>query len=204
MRQMVNGVTKKVNKYCFCGNLLTGKQSRYCSPSCYNFNRKEREREHYLQHHPPPPDRTCINCKEKYTPKTSRQQVCGKTCRKEITAQQIAERRSNTPVVKMSTYYKKYSPPKSRNKKHKVAASVTNISRSNHQEQINNFLKEGGKVKVLPDQRDGRVPGVGGVNFLRIDVDMDRKIVADVSGDWETSTLTGFGYELDIMDDKGD
>ena len=104
----------------------------------------------------------------------------------------------------MSTYYKKYSPPKSRNEKPLFTTSATNVSNSNHQEQIEIFLREGGKVKVLPDQRDGRVPGVGGVNFLRIDVDMDRKIVADVSGDWETSTLTGFGYELDIMDDRGD
>lgn len=209
MRQMVNGVTLKIDKYCYCGTLLEGKRSRYCSSHCYNTLRKQQERRRYLKSHPLLPQRTCINCKKEYKPRTSRQGCCGKVCRKEIHA---GKRRKKSPKVKASVHYKQFfvrQKYKGRKEIQKLSNEVTNISSSFFCDEINKFLASGGKVKVLADQQDGRVPGVGSTNYLRISKDHLGEDSAttdgvDVSGDWDSATLSGFGYELYIMDDKSD
>ena len=213
MRQMVNGVTFKLDKYCYCGELLEGKRSKYCSTSCYNSFRKIQERKHYHKTHPPLPKRICINCKKKYRPRTSRQECCSKVCRREIIAQRNAAKREANPKVKSSVHYKQFFVRQAtymgRKEIKKLSGKVTNITSSDYQTEINKFLASGGKVKVLADQLDGRVPGVGSTNYLRISKDNSGEDFAssngvDVSGDWDVQTLSGFGYELHIMDDKSD
>ena len=209
---MVNGVTFKLDNYCYCGELLEGKRTKYCSSYCYNSFRKIQERKHYHKTHPPLPKRICINCKKKYRPRTTRQECCSKVCRREIIAQRNAAKREASPKVKSSVHYKQFFVRqiyRGRKEVQALADEVTNISSSGFADEINNFLASGGKVKVLADQLDGRVPGVGSTNFLRISKDNLGEDFAssngvDVSGDWDVQTLSGFGYELHIMDDKSD
>ena len=209
MRQMVNGVTFKIDNYCYCGELLEGKRTKYCSTYCYNSFRKLQERKHYNETHPPLPKRICINCKKKYKPRTSRQECCSKPCRREIIA---GKKRRRSPKVKASVHYKQFFVRqiyRGRKEIQELADEVTNISSSGFADEINNFLASGGKVKILADQLDGRVPGVGSTNYLRISKDNSGEDFAftdgvDVSGDWDISTLSGFGYELHVMDSESD
>ena len=209
---MGNGVTFKLDNYCYCGELLEGKRTKYCSSYCYNSFRKIQERKHYHKTHPPLPKRICINCKKKYRPRTSRQECCSKVCRREIIAQRNAAKREASPKVKSSVHYKQFFVRqiyRGRKEVQALADEVTNISSSGFADEINNFLASGGKVKVLADQLDGRVPGVGSTNYLRISKDNSGEVFAftdgvDVSGDWDISTLSGFGYELHVMDNNND
>ena len=205
-RKMVDGVTIKVKKYCYCGKLLEGKRSRYCSASCYSSYRKIKERLHYLKYNPPLPQISCIACKIKFTPKRVNQTCCGKLCRKEITTRQMAaKRKANPNKVKSSVHYKQFfvrQTYKGRNEVQALADGVTDISSSGYANEINNFLANGGKVKILADQLDGRVPGVGSTNFLRVSGVGSLTEGVDVSGDWDIQTLSGFGYELHVMDNS--
>ena len=206
---MVNGVTFKLDKYCYCGTPLEGKRTRYCSSHCYNTLRRKQERRRYLNTHPPLSKRICINCKKEYKPRTSRQECCGKSCRREIIA---GRKRRRSPKVKASVHYKQFFVRqiyRGRKEVQELADEVTNITSSDYQTEINKFLASGGKVKVLADQLDGRVPGVGSTNYLRLSKNNSGEDFAftdgvDVSGDWDVSTLSGFGYELHIMDDRSD
>tara|TARA_R100000656_G_scaffold47987_1_gene38971 strand:+ start:713 stop:1351 length:639 start_codon:yes stop_codon:yes gene_type:complete len=208
-KKMVNGLTMKIEKYCYCGTLLEGKRSRYCSNSCYNSYRKVHERKHYLKYHPPLPKITCINCLKIFIPRTTRQECCSKSCRGEISTKNRAKKSRGKSKVKASIYYKKFFAPKYRGVvQTELSDKVNNISSSSFREEIDKFLESGGKVKILPDQLNGRVPGVGSANLLRITQvsgeDFALTDGTDVSGDWEAATMSGFGYELHIMDDRND
>ena len=99
-RKMVDGVYQKLKKFCGCGKLLTGLQSRYCSKTCYTSQRKDNERIHYREHNPLIPDRICITCGENYTPRISRQQCCSRICRREQTKIKSREFRRKNKTLK--------------------------------------------------------------------------------------------------------
>jgi hypothetical protein len=117
----------------------------------------------------------------------------------------VAKRgRSPKVKVKSSVHYKDFfirQTYRGRTEIQRLSDEVTNISSSNYQDEINKFLTSGGQVKILANQLDGRVPGVGSTNLLRMTgEDFALGASIDVSGDWDLSTLSGFGYELHIMD----
>lgn len=194
-RKMVDGVYQKLKKFCGCGKLLTGLQSRYCSKTCYTSQRKDNERIHYREHNPLIPDRICITCGENYTPRISRQQCCSRICRGEQTKIKSREfRRKNKTLKKKGggrDANKTFSPKVSPQVVLKKVTSTKSIDKSEHASEISAYLASGGEVTVLAPQMDGRTPSVN------IPITMKDFIRPSFSFD----TSMGHGFELDIMDE---
>ena len=163
-RKMVDGVYQKLKKFCGCGKLLTGLQSRYCSKICYTNQRKDNERIHYREHNPLIPDRICITCGENYTPRISRQQCCSRICRSEHTKIKSRESRSKNKAAKKASISVKWwqSPALDVEiiEKETVVTTVTDLKNSAHQSEIAAYLKGGGKVRKLVSQVNGRTPDI--------------------------------------------
>lgn len=191
-KRMVNGCYQKINKFCKCGKLLTGHRSRYCSRSCYEFQRKEFEREHYAATHPPLPDKKCVECGKDYRPRVTRQLCCSTYCRGEMTRRKAREKtKLRKKKIKPTKWWQtstisKNSPV--------IKVSVLSPDNSKHQNEITKYLEGGGKVTVLPPQENGRVPSVN--------IPLNLRKVGPVSSySWGIDTAMGHGYELDIMEE---
>ena len=188
-RKMVDGVYQKIKKFCGCGNLLTGMQSRYCSNTCYLNQRKDNERIHYREHNPPIPDRTCITCGKNYTPRISRQQCCSRICRSEHTKIKNREYRSKNKVFQRALKWWQ-SPDVEIVEKETVVTTVTGIENSAHQSEIEAYLKAGGKVKQLVPQVNAHTPGVTVPFHIKTDENYNINL-----GQW------GVGFDLDFMEE---
>lgn len=193
-RKMVDGVFHKIDKYCGCGTLLTGKRSRYCGRACYENQRKDFEKFHYAATHPKMPPRFCLSCKIEFTPRTKSHQCCNARCRAEYTLLKSRENRAkvralSSPPIKPPKWW--VSPHATETKTGEVD-TVTSIGTSLHKKKIADYLKSGGTVTVLTPQLDGRTPSVN-VPFQL------NNIGNQVA--WARDTAYGHGYELDIMDD---
>jgi len=189
-RKMVDGVYQKIKKFCGCGNLLTGMQSRYCSNTCYLNQRKDNERIHYREHNPPIPDRTCITCGKNYTPRISRQQCCSRICRSEHTKIKSREYRSKHKVFQRAVKYWK-EPAAEIVERETVVTTVTGIENSAHQEEIELYLKAGGKVRQLVPQVNARTPEVTVPFNIKTDENYNMNL-----GKW------GSGFDLDFMEES--
>ncbi len=192
-RRMVNGVYEKVKKYCGCGKLLTGLRSRYCSQSCYDHQRKEKEREHYAATHPPLPNKDCVHCGHEYRPRVNHQLCCSTPCRDawaliQGKARRKRDRESRGVPVEAP---QKWWLGKSRFVKSPTQTAFP-VGNSDNAAAIKQYLNSGGEITVLAPQADGRIPGVN------IPLNM-RNIQSHNS--WGLDTSMGHGYELDIMDE---
>ncbi len=194
MGKKVNGVT--LLKCRGCGKELSGKRKAFCSRICSTIERKEKERIRYRIYNPQLEKRNCLNCNKKYQPTRENQGCCCRECRR---VYGLFLQKENYKKRKQEKYWQK-----------KFISTLPNLetptrepssfTSSPHQDAINNFISKGGKIKVLPDQLDGRTPSVGGINSIKICKLFPGDNV-DIAGHWEPSTLLGFGYEIDIMDD---
>ena len=67
----------------------------------------------------------------------------------------------------------------------KLTDEPMSLKNSKHKNEIEDYLANGGKIKSLPEQIDGRAPDVN---------------VTNLSG-WSIETLIGFGYEIRLMEE---
>lgn len=75
--------------------------------------------------------------------------------------------------------------PKRKRVKPTLTDEPMSLKNSEHKNEIEKYLANGGKIKSIPDQINGRTPEVN---------------VTNLSG-WSVETLFGFGYELRLMDE---
>jgi hypothetical protein len=191
-RRMVDGVFEKIKKYCGCGELLTGKRSRYCGRACYESQRKDFEKAHYAATHPPMPPRICISCKTEFTPRTIQHECCNARCRAEYTLVKSRESRARFRALTTPTKTPKgWVSPHATETKTGEVDTVTSIDTSPHKKKIADYLKSGGTVTVLAPQLDGRTPSVN--------IPFHVHNIGDQVA-WAKDTAYGHGYELDIMD----
>lgn len=186
-----------------CGDKLTGIKTKFCGKNCYDILRKKQQQKRYKLFKTPLAKRICIQCAEEYQPVKYHQECCCYNCR--IIFNQ--NNRTYTPAkggkVKQVKYWQQPFRPKILISGTPIKRSALPISSSSFQDQIKDFLSGGGKIKVLPDQLNGRTPSVGGINAIKVSK-REQGYNVDVSGHWDASTMLGFGYEIDVMDDGND
>ena len=64
-----------------CKNVLSGKQRRYCSDSCYSFSQTEKQKENYRKASPFLKNRACVFCNTIFRPRNEAHICCNKYCR---------------------------------------------------------------------------------------------------------------------------
>ena len=180
------GKTKK--KCCQCSGELSGLRTRFCSDTCSDQNAKERAERKYNLLRKFIEDRICITCKERYTPRTTRQECCSRSCREIyiIRARREArlKNRANFTSKKCQDANKHFLGSLSNKIMIQGEDQNSNLDNSDFKNQIEEYFKKGGKVtRISPTI--GRSPSVGiPLNF----------------GGWTPETLIGFGDELDLVE----
>ena len=176
-----------------CGDLLRGLRTRFCSKTCADKHEQERKKKRYslLKRHLK--KRKCWVCKESYEPRTSRQEVWSRRCRNILSGRKRREEK-NKKVTILGGGRGKFGRgvtariPVPYIKKTETE-EVQMISKSDYQNEIQDYLSKGGKVTIFTPVPSQKTPSVG--IPLRL-------------GNWTTDTLLGFGSEIDIMESDCD
>ena len=155
-------------KTCFiCKKVLPQRRTRFCSVTCSEFNDSIKRKEKTLRLSTLLVPKECINCKEMYSPKTSRQKCCSKVCwdflAAELQKKKRAERRKENggQVVKgagnRSRKIGKYGKPTAINiPKRLIGTAIFTRAdteeRVKLQSQVEEFLANGGKIMKYGEQ----------------------------------------------------
>jgi len=167
-----------------CGKPLTGIRSKFCNDTCSKFRKYLRAKKVSHLRRRNFPEKDCYICGKLFKPVRQDHHNCSRPCSKEdARRKKIIKRDSKTPLPKVKPYenYKiqtKYL--ESRIEKHSNPSFVDSAD-PKHAElnaAVLKFLENGGEIKKLPDELDGKTPSV---NF---------------SFGFEIDTSIGFGYEL--------
>ena len=175
---------KKPRKPCVeCGGILTGLRTRYCSNNCARAYDEKRRRKKYDLIRLHLKDKECVVCGDKYTPRTSRQTVCTRNCRIILTNSKRKNKKADTQD---NSAWETASTIKQHFVTQEITEEVTMLPNSKFSNEIQEYLKSGGKVTKLSPQISGSTPSVG---------------VALKLGGWSTEQLQGFGVEIDLMEE---
>ena len=169
-----------------CSKELTGRKKKFCSQKCYFVIRLPIEKKHYRKYSPYLPKRSCIWCGKSFRPRGNIHVCCNSKCLNQLENQKAKERRD---VDSFNMYKWGETGIILRPKRKRVKPTLTDepmsLKNSEHKNEIEKYLANGGKIKSIPDQINGRTPEVN---------------VTNLSG-WSVETLFGFGYELQLMDE---
>jgi len=167
-----------------CGKPLTGIRSQFCTDTCYKYHKQVKAKALSHLRRRNFPEKECFICGKLFRPVREDHRNCTTSCSKtNARRKQIVKRDSRTPLPKVKPFenYKiriknlegrieKHSSPtfvKSQDPKHLELNTA-----------VLEFLENGGEIKKLPDELNGKTPSV---NF---------------TFGFEIDTSIGFGYEL--------
>ena len=190
---------------CFiCRGPLSGKQKKFCSQSCQKFYKQNEDKKRHLNARPLRPKRKCIFCDKLFRPRGDIHKCCDSVCRNLL---EIKKRRELAKINKIARAKRKVKKvhiwkgtpstkipakkdpdiirPAKRKEPKFVNPSPLPICKSQHKQDIQEYLKNGGSIQLLPAQLDGRPPEVNVTSM----------------GGWSIETLIGFGYETTLMDE---
>lgn len=177
---------KKPRKPCaLCGGKLTGLRTRFCSSNCADLYEQQRKKKKYDLIRLHLKDKECVVCGDKYTPRTSRQEVCTRNCRIILTN---SKRKNKKASTQDNSVWETTSVIKQHFVTQELTEEITMLSNSKYSNEIQEYLKSGGKVTKLSPQISGFTPSVG---------------VALKLGGWSVESLQGFGieHEIDLMEE---
>lgn len=174
---------------CPCGNRITGKKIKWCSNVCSIKNRRVLQQKRYEKYHPKLPTRKCIFCDKIFFPRQDNHECCTRRCRERLSLYKLREKnkfKPKSPLIKKKWgshgfIYKNNEPRIIKTKK------GLDTSNSDHQKEIEKYIKSGGAVKTLSPEIDGKIPGASMQNQL-ID-------------NWNIDDLMGFGYSNRFMEE---
>jgi hypothetical protein len=178
-----------MNSCIVCSKKLTGYRIKYCSINCYWKLRKPWEKDHYRKYNPYLPNRDCIWCGKSFRPRGEVHVCCDRKCRTELELQKAKEKRKETPTD-MSGWGDAGWVIRLNRPEPTLTEEPMSLHNSNHKTEIKEYLADGGKIKSLPDQLNGRTPTVCVPDLLSLHLP-----------GWSVTTLYGFGYEIRLMDE---
>jgi hypothetical protein len=178
-----------MNSCIVCSKTLTGYRVKYCSINCYWQLRKPLEKDHYRKHNPYLTNRDCIWCGKSFRPRGEAHVCCVRKCRTQLELQKAKEKRKETPTD-MSSWADAGWVIKLDRAELTLTEEPMSLHNSNHRTEIKEYLADGGKVKLLPDQLSGRTSSVSVPDSLSLHLP-----------GWSVKTLCGFDYEIRLMDE---
>jgi len=165
-----------------CGNKLSGRKRVFCSQSCSVYSKRKSNQENYRKYNPFLPKRKCVSCSKEFQPRGESHQCCSNLCRESYRKQQNrirAKIRADNPKSNVK-YWETFTPQV----KDTTRLSPLPVSNSGYSDSIKEYLDNGGEIKLLPAQLNGRTPEVN---------------LTNLSG-WSVESLFGFGFEIDLLD----
>ena len=189
-------------KCVICSNPLKRGQRKFCSDTCYRFECSERQRRNYRKISPLPDKRPCVFCNTIFQPRGEAHICCNKYCRMVLENRKRRDAPKNPRKKKEPRFWEyriaiaeekieKLEKPEDQEPKPKKVIHPNIILRpmstanSNYLEEIKEFEKQGGEIRLLPSQLDGRTPDAN---------------LRSIWG-WNIETMYGFGYEIGLMED---
>ena len=160
-----------------CEKELSGAKTKFCSLTCQRYLAAKKDKALYRKSNPLLPKRKCLSCKKEFQPRQDNHTCCNADCRHNY----LIELRRDT---KPQTIFPKWWIPLATTFKNPPKLIRLTTANSTHKNEIESFLKDGGKVVLLPAQLDGRTP----------DVNLKSKY------GWASDTFMGFGFEIELMD----
>jgi len=167
-----------------CGKPLNGIRSQFCTDTCYKYHKQVKAKAVLHLRRRNFPQKKCFVCGQFFKPIRGDHRNCSKPCSKsDARRRQIFKRDSRTPLPKVKPYenYKVHIKNlEGRIEKHSNPTFVDSAD-PKHLElntAVLEFLENGGEIKKLPDELNGKTPSV---NF---------------TFGFEIDTSIGFGYEL--------
>ena len=194
-----------------CKAVLSGLQKKYCSNTCGRHYIAGRNKRNFRKANPLLPKLKCVLCSRGFQPRSESHICCNAMCRR---LWESSKRNKNPRSKKKPTKMPKFwvpqpikvtepePEPKPKRKPlfprpFQVTVTKRNPKRdktlglkplpilnSGYIHEIQEFLKNGGKIDLNPPQVNGRTPDVN---------------VHNLSG-WSVESMYGFGYEIEIMD----
>ena len=157
-----------------CNRILGKHRKKYCTDTCQDFFHSLKAKEKRKNARPLLSKISCIYCTTKFQPLNYRHKCCSITCRNLVENQRAKDCR------------KKYKNQKRLLETQDVPSLP--LVKSDFSSQIEDFKKNGGRIKVFPPQCNGKTPDV---------------TITSLSG-WSVETLFGFGYEIQLMEELND
>ena len=171
-----------------CGKILIGQRRKFCSNKCYITDHRIRmKRRRELVNRGKLTPRICIQCGDEFMPVRDRHYCCSKPCRLELTLeQQKILRAKMTPVSTKRWGGTGASQRLPEYRKRELSTpTALSLDRSNHKEEIEKFLNNGGKVLRCVPEPDGKIPSIN----------------LSGMGGWTIDTIMGLGLEIAAQDE---